>query len=51
VHDHGFASADGFSFPSGHASGSLLVYGMLAYLVVRHSPPAGTCRSRRWRCH
>lgn len=37
VHDHGFASADGFSFPSGHASGSLLVYGMLAYLVVRHS--------------
>lgn len=39
VHDHGFASAAGFSFPSGHASGSLLVYGMLAYLVVRHSPP------------
>jgi len=41
VHDHVFASADGFSFPSGHASGSLLVYGMLAYLVVRHTP-------RRW---
>jgi undecaprenyl-diphosphatase len=41
VHDHAFASADGFSFPSGHASGSLLVYGMLAYLVVRHTP-------RRW---
>jgi membrane-associated phospholipid phosphatase len=41
LHDHGFASADGFSFPSGHASGSLLVYGMLAYLVVRHTP-------RRW---
>ncbi|MCC6171715.1 MAG: phosphatase PAP2 family protein [Gammaproteobacteria bacterium] len=39
VHEHGFASADGFSFPSGHASGSLLIYGMLAYLVVRHTPP------------
>ena len=41
VHEHGFAAADGFSFPSGHASGALLVYGMLAYLVVRHS-------ARRW---
>jgi undecaprenyl-diphosphatase len=41
VHEHGFAAADGFSFPSGHASGSLLVYGLLAYLVVRHTP-------RRW---
>lgn len=39
LHDHGFAAADGFSFPSGHASGALLVYGMLAYLVVRHSAP------------
>jgi undecaprenyl-diphosphatase len=39
LHDHGFASADGFSFPSGHASGTLLVFGMLAYLVVRHSAP------------
>ncbi len=39
VHEHGYASADGFSFPSGHASGSLLVYGMLAYLIVRHTPP------------
>jgi undecaprenyl-diphosphatase len=38
VHDHVFASAEGFSFPSGHASGSLLVYGMLAYLAVRHAP-------------
>jgi len=39
VHDSGFAAADGFSFPSGHASGSLLVYGMLAYLAVRLTPP------------
>ncbi len=38
LHEHGFAAADGYSFPSGHASGSLLVYGLLAYLVVRHTP-------------
>ena len=39
VHDHGFAQADGFSFPSGHTSGSLVVYGMLAYLCLRLLPP------------
>lgn len=39
VHDHGFAVADGFSFPSGHTSGSVVVYGMLAYLGVRLLPP------------
>lgn len=39
VHEHGFAVADGFSFPSGHTSGSLVVYGMLAYLGVRLLPP------------
>lgn len=37
-HLHGFASADGWSFPSGHASGSLIVYGLLGYLVVVHLP-------------
>lgn len=44
VHDHGLASADGWSFPSGHASSSVVVYGMLAYLLVRLLPahwPAG----------
>jgi undecaprenyl-diphosphatase len=40
LHDHAFAS-DGFSFPSGHASGSLLVYGMLACLVIRGTAPRG----------
>jgi membrane-associated phospholipid phosphatase len=35
---HGFASADGWSFPSGHASGASIVYGLLAYLVVIHLP-------------
>lgn len=39
VHDHGFAVADGFSFPSGHTSGSVVVYGMLAYVGVRLLPP------------
>ena len=38
IHDHGFASAEGWSFPSGHACGSLLVYGLIGYLVVRHAP-------------
>ena len=33
--------ATGFSFPSGHAMVSLCVYGLLAFLIARHS--------RRWR--
>lgn len=44
VHDHGLMTADGWSFPSGHASGSVVAYGMLAYLLVRLLPaswPAG----------
>lgn len=39
LHDHGFAQADGYSFPSGHTSGSLVVYGMLAYLCLQLLPP------------
>lgn len=39
VHEHGFAQAGGYSFPSGHTSGSLVVYGMLAYLCLRLLPP------------
>ncbi len=39
LHDHGFATADGYSFPSGHTSGSVVVYGMLAYLGMRLLPP------------
>ena len=38
VHDNLRAAADGWSFPSGHASGSVVVYGMLAYLAVRLLP-------------
>lgn len=37
LHDHGFAVADGWSFPSGHSSGALVAYGMLAYLAIRNS--------------
>jgi membrane-associated phospholipid phosphatase len=39
VHDHGFALATGFSFPSGHSSGALVTYGMLAVLGLRLLPP------------
>lgn len=31
--------AEGWSFPSGHSSGSLVAYGMLAYLALRLAPP------------
>jgi membrane-associated phospholipid phosphatase len=37
-HLHSFASADGWSFPSGHSSGAVIVYGLLGYLVVVHLP-------------
>jgi membrane-associated phospholipid phosphatase len=35
---HGFATADGWSFPSGHSSGAFIVYGLLGYLAVLHLP-------------
>lgn len=38
LHDPVTLVTHGYSFPSGHASGSLLVYGTLAYLLVRHLP-------------
>lgn len=38
LHDHGLVLADGWSFPSGHSSGSVVVWGMLAYLLVRSLP-------------
>ena len=34
----GLALEDGFSFPSGHSSGSVVAYGMLAYLALRLLP-------------
>ncbi|WP_187395143.1 phosphatase PAP2 family protein [Pigmentiphaga aceris] len=38
-HIHGFETAHGWSFPSGHAAGSTAVYGMLCYLAMRKAPP------------
>jgi undecaprenyl-diphosphatase len=34
----GFVVEQGFSFPSGHSSGAIVTYGMLAYLAVRILP-------------
>jgi membrane-associated phospholipid phosphatase len=34
LHDHGFIIEHTFSFPSGHASGSMVFYGMLAYVLL-----------------
>ncbi|WP_295955658.1 phosphatase PAP2 family protein [Rhodoferax sp.] len=39
VHDDGLVVAHGFSFPSGHSSGSVVLYGMLAYVLCRFVPP------------
>lgn len=38
-HDDAIAQASGFSFPSGHSSGAIVMWGMLAYLVLRLAPP------------
>jgi len=38
VHGGGLVIEDGFSFPSGHSSGSVVAYGMLAYLALRLLP-------------
>lgn len=38
-HEHGWVVEDGWSFPSGHSSGAVAVYGMLAYLVMRAVRP------------
>ena len=39
VHDQTLVLASGWSFPSGHASSSVVAYGMLADLLVRLLPP------------
>lgn len=36
---HGVAQADGYSFPSGHSSASMVAYTLLAYLATRLLPP------------
>ena len=39
LHGYGFVLEPGFSFPSGHSSGAVVAYGMLAYLALRLLPP------------
>ncbi|TCV91420.1 undecaprenyl-diphosphatase [Luteibacter rhizovicinus] len=39
LHDHGFVVEHSFSFPSGHASGSMVFFGMLAYVLLVLTPP------------
>ncbi|MES3014832.1 MAG: phosphatase PAP2 family protein [Pseudomonadota bacterium] len=41
VHDDGLVLAHGFSFPSGHTSGAVVAYGMLAYVAMRFVPLRG----------
>ena len=38
LHDHGFVIEPGWSFPSGHAFGAVVFYGMLAYVLLRLTP-------------
>lgn len=37
LHDNGFIIEPGWSFPSGHAFGAVVFYGMLAYVLLRLS--------------
>jgi undecaprenyl-diphosphatase len=38
LHDPGPVLAHGLSFPSGHTSSAVIVYGLLAYLLISHLP-------------
>lgn len=38
IHDAALVAAEGWSFPSGHASGAVVSYGMLAYVLMRQLP-------------
>ena len=38
IHGSGLTIAEGYSFPSGHSSGSVVAYGMLAYVLCRTLP-------------
>ena len=38
VHEHGLAVANGWSFPSGHTSGAVVTYGIMAYILLRLTP-------------
>jgi membrane-associated phospholipid phosphatase len=45
LHEGGLIEAGGWSFPSGHSSGSVVLYGMLAYVLLRSLPPALASRA------
>lgn len=38
LHEDGIAAISGWSFPSGHSSGTIVAYGMLAYVCMRVLP-------------
>ena len=40
IHEHALVTAPGWSFPSGHSSGAIVAYGMLAYVLASHAPRA-----------
>ena len=46
LHDPTEALVRGFSFPSGHSSGAVVAYGMLAYVLIRCLSPAHAARFR-----
>ena len=46
LHDPVEALASGFSFPSGHSSGAVVAYGMLAYVLIRCLSPVHAARFR-----
>jgi membrane-associated phospholipid phosphatase len=45
LHEDGLIQAGGWSFPSGHSSGAVVLYGMLAYVLLRSLPPALASRA------
>ena len=46
LHDPATELVLGFSFPSGHSSGAVVAYGMLAYVLIRCLSPAHAARLR-----
>ena len=44
LHDPSAELVRGFSFPSGHSSGAVVAYGMLAYVLIRCLSPAHAAR-------
>src|SRR3546814_2012769 len=38
--ENGRARVEGWSFPSGHSAGAVVVYGMLSYVLIRITPRA-----------